>query len=141
MKPAICVTENVKAYRQGKRDFSVSELGDIKLYFLKYKEQLENTQFFEGKIKNFKTVSCFAEDYHEELFNYILNSNNNTSIAIIIKLSTKSVLFKKNSKVCDIDLAKLASLLCDGAGLSDGTAVGKFTAKFLTFTKTLTPCI
>lgn len=140
MKPAICISENVKAYRQGKRDFSVSELGDIKIYLLKYKEQLEHTQFFEGTIKDFKVISCFAEDYYEELFNHILNINH-TCIAIIIKLSTKSVLFKKNDKICSIDLTKLANILCDGAELNDGTAVGKFTAQFLNFTKKLKPCI
>ena len=140
MKLAICTNENVKAYRQGRRDFSVSELSDIKLYLLKYKEQLEHTQFFEGKIKNFKVISCFAEEYYEELFNYILNTNN-TAIAIIIKLSTKSVLFKNDDKICDIDLTKLVNLLCDSAELDNDTAIGKFTAKFLNFTKSLKPCI
>jgi len=138
VKPAICINENVKAYRQGKRDFSVNELNDIKLYLLKYKDQLANTQFFEGTIKDFKVVSCFAEEYHDELFSYILNSS---AIAIIINIQTKSVLFKKNEKVCDIDLPKLASLLCDSVGQDKNIAVGKFTAKFLNFTKTLKPCI
>ena len=41
MKPTICINENVKSYSEGKRDFSVSELNDIKLYLLKYKDQLE----------------------------------------------------------------------------------------------------
>lgn len=140
MKPTICINENVKSYREGRRDFSVSELNDIKLYLLRYKDQLENTKFFEGKIKDFKVVSCFAEEFHGELFRHIL-SINNTSIAIIIKLSTKSVLFKSNDKICDINLAKLANILCDGADLDGVTAVGKFTAKFLNFTKTLKPCI
>lgn len=138
MKPAICINDNIKAYRTGKRDFSVSELNDIKLYLLKYKDQLENTQFFEGKIKNFKVVSCLAEEYHDELFSHILN---NSAIAIIIAPQSKSVFFKKNDKICDIDLSKLASLLCDSTSISDGIAVGKFTAKFLNFTKTLKPCI
>lgn len=138
MKPATSITDNVRDYRKGKRDFSAIELNGIKLYLLKYKDQLEKTQFFEGQIKNFRVVSCFAEEYHDELFTHILN---NSAIAIIIKLQTKTVLFKKNDKICDIDLPKLANLLCDGTGLSDGTAVGKFTAKFLNFTKTLKPCI
>lgn len=140
MKPAICVNENVKAYRQGKRDFSVSELNDIKLYLLKYKDQLEGTQFFEGKIKGFKVISCFAEEYHDELFSHILNISN-TSIAIIINIQTKSVFLKKNDKICDIDLSKLARILCDGTSSNNIVAAGKFTANFLNFTKTLKPCI
>lgn len=138
MKQTTSIVDNVRDYRKGKRDFSVIDLNNIKLYLLRYKDQLEKIQFFEGKIKNFKVVSCFAEEYHDELFTHILN---NSAIAIIIKLQTKSVIFKKNDKICNIDLPKLAKLLCDGTGLSDGTAVGKFTAKFLNFTKTLKPCI
>jgi hypothetical protein len=109
---------------------------------LKYKDCLSSTQFFEGSLKEYKVVSCFAENFHDELLTHIL-TNYNAAIAITVNLSEKKIVLKKNYETCSIDLCALAKLLCDGdcyETYSD-LAFGKITEKFLKFTKTLTPCI
>jgi len=136
------LSENVKLFRGGKRDFSPQELNDIKLDLLKYKDCLSSTQFFEGSLKEYKVVSCFAENFHDELLTHILTKYN-AAIAITVNLSEKKIVLKKNYETCSIDLCALAKLLCDGdcyETYSD-LAFGKITEKFLKFTKTLTPCI
>jgi hypothetical protein len=133
--------DNVKAFREGKRDFNPQELNDIKLYLLKYKDVLQTTQFFKGSLKEHTVVSCISEDYYEELFLHMLN-NMAAAIAFILILSEKRIILKKNNKICNIDLCVLAKLLCDGECDETTTdlAGGKITDKFLKFTNTLTPC-
>lgn len=136
------LSNNVREYKQGVRTFNSQELNDIKLYLLKYKDLLESIQFYEGEIKNYKVVSCFAENFYEELFNYMFNKHA-AGIAVIVVLTEKAVLLKKNDSVCKIDLCLLAELLCDGDCIKEieGLAGGKITEKFLKFTTKLHPCI
>lgn len=132
---------NVKSFRTGKRDFTISELNEIKIYLLKYKEALDNILFFQGNLKDYKVVSCFSEQYHDELFNYMFTKLN-AAICIIVILSEKRVLLQRNQTICNINLCSLAKLLCDGdcENLSVDIAAGKITEKFLKFTKTLQAC-
>ncbi len=133
---------NVKAFRAGKRDFSVEELNNIKIYLLKFKEALSQTEFFEGILKEYKVISCFSESiYCDELFEHMCNKLN-AAICIIVTLADKKVLLLRNHKICTIDLCTLAKLLCDGEceNLSVDIAAGKVTEKFLKFTKTLQAC-
>ena len=135
------LSEKVKLFRSGKRDFSNQELNDIKLDLLKYKDCLSNTLFFKGNLKEYKIVSCFAETFHSELLTHILNKYN-AAIAIAVNLSENKIILKKNYEKCNIDLCALAKILCDGdcyEAYSD-LAFGKITEKFLKFTKTLIPC-
>ena len=132
---------NVRAYRSGKRDFSINELNEIKVYLLKLKELISITEFFEGSIKDFKVISCFSEQSYDELFEHIFNRLN-AAIGIIVILSEKKVLLQRNQSKCNIDLCNLAKLLCDGdcENLSVDVASGKLTEKFLKFSKTLQIC-
>lgn len=132
------ITINVKAYREGKRNFSVQELNEIKLYFLKYKDQLQSTEFFEGTLKGFKVVSCVTTEYYTEFISYMLQQHA-ASIAIIVDPQAKHVLFQKND-TCSVDIYKLTDILCGGYTIQDTIVVGKLTKPFLTFTKTLKPC-
>ena len=132
------ITINVKAYREGKRNFSVQELNEIKLYFLKYKDQLQSTEFFEGTLKGFKVVSCVTTEYYSEFISYMLQQHA-ASIAIIVDPQAKHVLFQKND-ACSVDIYKLTDILCGGYTMQDTIVVGKLTKPFLTFTKTLKPC-
>ena len=45
------LSEKVKLFKSGERDFSPQELNDIKIDLLRYKDCLTSTQFFESKIK------------------------------------------------------------------------------------------
>lgn len=135
------VKSNIFDYRNGKRDFSTEELNEIKLYISKYKDVIENTKFYTGNIKEFKVISCFAEEFFEELHTRMIN-NLSADIAIIVILTDKKILFKKNSKTCSIDLCKLASILSDGEcdETSTNLAAGKLTDNFINLTKKFTPC-
>lgn len=132
----------IKAYREGRRDFNVEELNEIKLYISKYKDTIENTIFYTGNIKDYKVVSCFAEDFYEELHSRMIN-NYNADIAIIVILSEKNIFYKKNNNTCKIDLCKLAEILSDGECDESSTdlATGKLTHNFLNLTKTFIQCI
>jgi len=117
-------------------------LNYIKLYILKYKDVIENTSFFTGLIKEYKVVSCFAEtNFYEELHSRIIN-NYGADIAIIVILSEKRIIFRKNSKTCDIDLCKLAQILSDGEcdESSNELAAGKLTDNFINLTKKFIKC-
>lgn len=131
----------ISAYRKGERDFSVQELNDIKLYISKYKDTIDNTKFFAGSIKEYKVVSCFAEDFYEELHSRMINTLG-ADIAIIVVIAEKQILFKKNSKTCDIDLCKLAQILSDGECDESTTdlAAGKLTDNFINLTKKFIEC-
>ena len=129
---------NVKAYRNGERNFNVQELNEIKLYFLKYKDQLQSTEFFEGTLKGYKVVSCVATEYYSEFISCMLQQHA-ASIAIIVDPQANRVLFQKND-TCSVDIYKLTDILCGGYLLLDTIVVGKLTKPFLTFTKTLKPC-
>lgn len=133
---------NVSAFRSGKRDFSVKELNEIKVYLLRLKEVISNTDFFEGNIKDNKVISCFSEtSYNRELFEHMFNKLD-AAIGIIVILTEKRILLQCNQSKCNIDLCNLAKLLCDGdcEDLSVDTAIGKITEKFLKFSKTLQAC-
>jgi hypothetical protein len=132
---------NIESFKKGKKDFSVQELNDIKLYLLKYKDALESTQFFEGNLKDNRVVSCFAEGFYDEILSHMLNKLN-AAIAIVVVLTEKKILLKSNNNVCAINLCNLAKLLCDGDCInsSTDTAEGKITEKFLNLTKTFRQC-
>lgn len=133
---------DIKDYRSGKRDFSIQELNEIKLYISKYKDVIDNTSFFTGLIKEYKVVSCFAEaNFYEELHSRMIN-NYGADIAIIVILSERRILFKKNNNTCKIDLCKLAQILSDGEcdESSDDLAAGKLTDNFINLTKKFIQC-
>lgn len=133
---------NIQSYREGRRDFSVEELNEIKLYISKYKDCIDNTKFYTGNIKEYKVVSCFAESFYEELLSRMIN-NYTADIAIIVILSEKRIIFKKNNKTCKIDLCKLAQILSDGECDESTTelAGGKLTENFINLSKKFIQCI
>lgn len=132
--------DNAKALRGGKKDFSIQELSDIKLYLQQYKDCLENLQIFEGEIKNQRVCSCFSENFETELLEFLINKKG-AAISIVVILSQKAVLFMK-SETCTINLCDLAKILCDGECVEATTnlAYGNINETFLNFTKILTAC-
>lgn len=133
---------NIKEYRAGKRDFSIEDLNDIKLYISKYKDVLENSIFYNGVIKDYSVVSCFAESFYEELHSRMIN-NYSADIAIIVNITEKKIFFKKNNNTCKIDLCKLSHILCNGNCIESSTdiAEGELTDNFINLTKKFTPCL
>lgn len=145
MKQAICnnnLKANIKTFCEGKRDFTPQELSDIKLYLLKYKDQLESTQFFSGSLQNYSVISCFTDDFYPEFFDHMINKLQ-AVIAIVVIIKTREVLLKINKEVCSLSVCKLAQILCnsDCTEPSEDIVKGKLTEKFLKFTTKLKPCI
>jgi hypothetical protein len=132
--------QNADALRRGKKDFTIQELSNIKLYLQQYRDCLDTVQFFEGKIKNYQVCSCFAENFESELLEYMIKKKG-AAISIVVILSQKTVLFMRN-EACTINLCDLAKILCDGECIESTTAIayGKLNETFLNFTKILTPC-
>jgi len=121
----------IEAFGDGFRPYSVLEKNGIKLFINKFKEQLNN-QVFTGTIKNYKTVSIFANYAISEVAHYII-SKNNADIGIVINLDTKTVSFRR-SKTSEVDVSVLAETLCGGGG-SPAAAGGSLTDQFANLTK------
>jgi hypothetical protein len=133
---------NLTLYKSGKTDFSTEELSELKLYLLKYKDIVSTTEFYEGYLKSYKIISCFAEDLFTELQDYMLKKFN-ADIAITVVIKERKIIFKCNKERCKIDLCTLAKLLCDGNCIDEtgSIAEGVITDKFLNLTKTFKQCI
>lgn len=138
----IKVKRNLALYKSGKANLTTEELGELKLYLLKYKDIISTTEFFEGSLKDYKIVSCFAEDLFPELQNHMLQKLN-ADIAIVVIIKERKILFKCDKERCKIDLCTLAKLLCDGDCVDEAgsLAEGNITDKFLNLTKTFKQCI
>ena len=135
------VRNKVEAFKNGKRDFNPTDLIDIKLYLQLYKDQLNNTEFFTGVIQKYKIVSCFADNFHNEIHEYVFKKYA-AAISIIVMVDNKEVYIKNNKLLCNINICKFAQQLCQGDCI-DGTesiAKGKLTDKFLKLTANLQPC-
>jgi oligoribonuclease NrnB/cAMP/cGMP phosphodiesterase (DHH superfamily) len=133
------VDKFIESFSDGIREFNVYELNAISLFFKKYKQVIQDAEFFQGTLKGYKVVSCVAHFAINEVASYALRKYN-ADIAIIVILDAKAVSFRKSSSGCDIKLNKLAEILCDGGG-HEYASGGKLTDNFLKFIQTLTPCI
>lgn len=129
------VDKFIERFEEGFNDFNIQEQNAIKLYYNKLKDQLNTVTYYTGSLKGYKVVSCCADFAINELAHFSLKKFN-ADIAFIVMPNTMSVSIRKNKDRCDINLAKLAEILCDGGG-HVYAAGGKITDKFLNFTKTL----
>lgn len=129
------VDKFIESFKDGVREFTPYEKNAIKLYFSKYKEQIDNATFYFGTLKGYKVVGCFAENSINEVAHYAINKFN-ADIAMVVIMQAQSVSIRKN-KNCPIELHKLAEKLCDGGGHAYA-AGGKLTDSFMEFLKTLT---
>ena len=131
-------TENfISAFYDGFRDFTVHEKNAIKLYFKKFKDQIENNDVFKGKIKEYNVIATFGNYAVGELAHFLIKKYN-ADIGIVVNSEAKAVSFRR-SKLCNADVSVLAKNLCQGGGHAS-SAGGKLTNQFATLTKQLTPC-
>ena len=125
-------------YENGFQSFSILEQNAIRLAFNKLKDLSESCMYYTGNLKGFKVVSVMADHSINEIAHYAIKKHK-ADIGIVVNPSTQSVSFRKNKQTCNIDLSKLANLLCDGGG-HDYASGGKITDRFLKFTQSLIPC-
>ena len=131
-------TENfISAFSDGFRDFTIHEKNAIKLYFKKFKDQIDTGEVFTGMIKDYSIVATFANYAVNELAHFLIKKYN-TDIGIIVNTQAKTVSFRR-SKQCNADLSILATRLCQGGGHA-ASAGGKLTEQFANLTKTFVPC-
>ncbi len=127
----------IDAFSEGFREFTIHEKNAIKLYFKKFKDQIDSAQVFTGMIKDYTIVATFANYAINELAHFLLKKYN-TDISIIVNTQAKTVSFRRSKKT-DVDVSILATKLCNGGGHA-AAAGGKLTQQFANLTKTFAPC-
>ena len=127
----------IDSFRSGFREYTVLEKNSIKLYFKKFKEQIQNAEVFKGKIKNYNVIATFGDYAINEVAHFLINKHN-ADIGIIVNTKAKTVSFRRH-KECDVDVSILAKNLCNGGGYA-AAGGGALTNQFANLTKTFLPC-
>ena len=127
----------IAAFIDGYREFTIHEKNAIKLYFKKFKDQIDSGQVFTGMIKDYSIVATFANYAINELAHFLIKKYS-TDISIIVNTQAKTVSFRR-SKESDVDVSILAKKICEGGGHA-AAAGGKLTEQFASLTKTFAPC-
>ena len=131
-------TENfISSFYNGFNTYTIEQKNSIKLFFKKFKEQINSNNIFKGKIKEYNVVASFGNYAVGELAHFLL-SKYNADISIIVNTKAKTVSFRR-SKSCNADVSLLAKKLCEGGG-HPASAGGKLTNQFASLTKQFTPC-
>ena len=127
----------IAAFIDGYREFTIHEKNAIKLYFKKFKDQIDSGQVFTGMVKDYSVVATFANYAINELAHFLIKKYS-TDISVIVNTQAKTVSFRR-SKESDVDVSILAKKLCEGGGHASA-AGGKLTEKFVNLTKTFKSC-
>jgi oligoribonuclease NrnB/cAMP/cGMP phosphodiesterase (DHH superfamily) len=127
----------IDSFFEGFREYTVLEKNSIKLYFKKFKEQIQNAQVFKGKIKNYDVIATFGDYAINEVAHFLINKHS-AQIGIIVNTKAKTVSFRRH-KECNVDVSILAKNLCNGGGYA-AAGGGALTEQFANLTKTFLPC-
>jgi len=127
----------IDSFFSGSREYTILEKNSIKLYFKKFKEQIQNAQVFKGKIKTYDVIATFGDYAINEVAHFLINKHN-VHIGIIVNTKAKTVSFRRR-KGCDVDVSILAKNLCSGGGYA-AAGGGALTEQFANLTKTFVPC-
>jgi len=127
----------IDSFFEGFREYTALEKNCIKLYFKKFKEQIQNAQVFKGKIKSYDVIATFGDYAINEVAHFLINKHN-AQIGIIVNTKAKTVSFRRH-KECDVDVSILAKNLCNGGGYASAGG-GALTEQFANLTKTFLPC-
>ena len=131
-------TENfISNFYNGLTEFTIEQKNSIKLFFKKFKEQINTNGVFKGKIKDYNVIASFGNYAVGELAHFLL-SKYNADISVIVNTTAKTVSFRRK-KDCSVDVSLIAKKLCDGGGHT-ASAGCKLTNRFATLTKQFTPC-
>ena len=127
----------IDSFFSGSREYTILEKNSIKLYFKKFKEQIQNAQVFKGKIKTYDVIATFGDYAINEVAHFLINKHN-VHIGIIVNTKAKTVSFRRR-KGCNVDVSILAKNLCNGGGYA-AAGGGALTEQFANLTKTFLPC-
>lgn len=117
----------IEEFEDGLRPFTPYETNQIKLFFTELRDQLDGTEYFEGKIKDYKVIACYVERYSSETAHIALKRYD-ADICFAVNLKYGSVSFRKK-RGCPVKLNVLAEKFCNGGG-HEFSAAGKLTDRF-----------
>ena len=127
----------ISAFSDGFREFTLHEKNAVKLYFKKFKDQIEGGQVFKGVIKDYNVIATFANYAVGDLAHFLIKKYN-ADIGVVVNTGARTVSFRR-SKLSDVDVSILAKNLCQGGGHAS-KAGGKLTEQFTNLTKQFKPC-
>lgn len=129
----------LERFYEGFAGFTKQETNIITEYITARDAAISNLQVFTGSVNISKQkviiTGTMGSRFVNDICDYLLKKHN-TDIVFFVNTSSNHVSFRKN-KPCNINLAKLAEVLCNGGG-HEYAAGGKITEGFMEFTKQLT---
>jgi hypothetical protein len=117
----------VEDFSEGLRPFTDLENNMVSLFFKEVKAQLDGTEYFMGKIKDYKVVALYVERYSSEVAHIALKRTG-ADVCFAVNLRYKSVSMRKRIG-CPVKLNVIAERFCNGGG-HEFAAAGKLTDEF-----------
>jgi len=130
----------VQDFESGFHGFTTEQNKIISFHFYKFKKLREEVALYKSTLtiakKEYKFISTFANEYVNDLCQYIID-NNDCDVCLMINLKNNRVYLRKNRK-CDLNLGKFANKVCDGGG-HEYAAGGELNDNVLALSKQFTP--
>jgi oligoribonuclease NrnB/cAMP/cGMP phosphodiesterase (DHH superfamily) len=108
----------INDFESGFHGFDNEQNKIISYHFYKFKKLRDQIQLYKSTLsigkKKYKFVSTFANEYVNDLCQYIID-NNDCDVCLMINLKNNRVYLRKNRKV-DLNLGKFAKKVCEGGG-------------------------
>lgn len=128
----------IERFYNGFNGFNAQENNIIKEYTTGRDSAISKLQVYSGKIniskQNLTVAGTMGNRFVNDICDHLLKKYN-ADIVFFVNTSSNHISFRKN-KTCNVNLAKLANVLCEGGG-HEYAAGGKITEKFMEFTKQL----
>jgi len=126
----------INEFKDGFSGFTPMQHNIIKFYNSRVQKAIDTSEYFEGEVPIQKKVrrvkSVISDTAINDVCEHILIDGYDLAIAFNPKTGTVSF----RTKMEDLDVSKVAEMLCDGGG-HQYAAGGKVTEKFIEFTKLL----
>ena len=108
----------INDFESGFHGFDNEQNKIISYHFYKFKKLRDQIQLYKSTLsigkKKYKFISTFANEYVNDLCQYIID-NNDCDVCLMINLKNNRVYLRKNRKV-DLNLGKFAKKVCEGGG-------------------------
>jgi oligoribonuclease NrnB/cAMP/cGMP phosphodiesterase (DHH superfamily) len=108
----------INDFESGFHGFDNEQNKIISYHFYKFKKLRDQIQLYKSTLsigkKKYKFVSTFANEYVNDLCQYIID-NNDCDVCLMINLKNNRVYLRKNRKV-DLNLGNFAKKVCEGGG-------------------------
>tara|TARA_R100000008_G_C3587535_1_gene173708 strand:- start:2192 stop:3076 length:885 start_codon:yes stop_codon:yes gene_type:complete len=130
----------INDFESGFHGFDNEQNKIISYHFYKFKKLRDQIQLYKSTLsigkKKYKFISTFANEYVNDLCQYIID-NNDCDVCLMINLKNNRVYLRKNRKV-DLNLGKFAKKVCEGGG-HEYAAGGVLNDNILTLSKKFIP--